>query len=43
MFTVGEVVSAAIDENGLFQSALLATPLNPSRIDYVLIYMVDEP
>ena len=43
MFTVGEVVSAAIDENGLFQSALLATPLNPARIDYVLIYMVDQP
>ena len=38
MLIIGEVVDAGIDENGLFQSALLATPLDPSRLDFVLIF-----
>lgn len=38
--TVGEVVQAQIDENGLFQSALLTSPLNKSSISLVAIISV---
>ena len=35
--TVGEVVEAKIDENGLFQSALLAPSLSQSSVSLVAI------
>ncbi len=36
-FTVGDVIEATLDENGLFQSATLASPLSRDAVDFVLI------
>ena len=36
-FAVGDVIEATLDENGLFQSATLASPLSRDAVDFVLI------
>ena len=40
--TVGEVISAEIDENGLFQSAFLTSPLSHSSISFVVIIPIEN-
>lgn len=41
--TVGEVVDARIDENGLFQSALLASSLSQTSVSLVAIISASNP